>query len=81
MGMTRNYYEIVDDLTKGILTPALAARARAAVNELLTSNECMQSEIVRLRRQIEALEMKEEEKLADLREGNRAPYRGGKYDY
>lgn len=81
MGMTRNYYEIIDDLNKGILTPALAARARAAISELLQFNELNNSEIVRLRRQIEALEMKEEEKLEDLREGNRAPYRGGKYDY
>lgn len=75
--MTRNYNEIIDDLRRCALSPALAARAKAAITELLQMHELDQSEIVRLRRQIEALEMKEEEKLADLREGNRAPYRGG----
>ena len=75
MSMTRNYYEILDDLKQCVLTPALAERARAALAELLTANECMQAEIIRLRRQIEAMERKEEERLADLREGNRSPYR------
>ena len=75
MSMTRNYYEILDDLKHCALSPALAARAKSAIEELLTLRELDQSEIVRLRRQIEALEMKEEEKLKDLREGNRAPYR------
>ena len=72
------YNEIIDDLRRQILTPALAARAKAAIEELLHLHELDQSEIVRLRRMVE---MKEEEELEDLREGNRAPYRGGKYDY
>lgn len=79
MSMTRNYHEILDDLKHCILTPALAAKAKGAIEELLQMHELDQSEIVRLRRQIEALEMKEEERIEDLREGNRAPYRGGKY--
>ena len=78
MSMTRNYHEILDDLKKCVLTPALAARAKSAIEELLTIHELDQSEIVRLRRMVE---MKEEEKWQDLGEGNRSPYRGGKYDY
>lgn len=79
MSMTRNYHELIDDL-RFFKDRPLIARAAKAIEELLTIHELDQSEIVRLRRQIEALEMKEEEKLADLREGNRSPYnRGGKY--
>lgn len=70
-----NYYEIMDDLQRGLCAPALAKRARAAIRELLTMHELDQAEIVRLRRQIEVLQMGEEEKLEDLREGNRSPYR------
>ena len=67
------YNEIIDDLRRQILTPALAAnRAKAAIEELLHLHELDQSEIVRLRRTVE---MKEDEKWEDLREGNRAPYR------
>ena len=79
MTMTRNYHEIIDDLKRCALSPALAARAKAAISELLTIHELDQSEIVRLRRMVE---MKEDEKWEDLHEGNRSPYnRGGKYDY
>lgn len=70
--MSRNYYEIIDDLKRGVCTPALANRAKAAIEELLHLHELDQSEIVRLRRTVE---MKEDEKWRDLREGNRAPYR------
>lgn len=66
------YNEIIDDLRRQILTPALAAKAKAAIEELLQMHELDQSEIVRLRRQVE---MKEDEKWRDLREGNRSPYR------
>lgn len=59
MGMTRNYHEVIDDLRRCALSPALAARAKGAIEELLQLHELDQSEIVRLRRQIEALEMKE----------------------
>lgn len=50
------YREIIDDLRKGVLSPALAARAAKAIDELLHIHELDQSEIVRLRRQIEARE-------------------------
>lgn len=78
MSQTRNYHEIIDDLKRCVLTPALAARAKSVIEELLQLHELDQSEIVRLRRM---LEMKEEEKWEDLKTGNRSPYRGGKYDY
>lgn len=74
--MSYKYNEIIDDLRRQILTPALAHRAKGAIEELLYTHELDQSEIVRLRRMAE---MTEDEKLEDLREGNRAPYRGGKY--
>lgn len=51
-----NYKEITDDLRKGVLSPALAARAAKAIDELMTLRTLDQSEIVRLRRQIEARE-------------------------
>ena len=72
MTMTRNYHEIIDDLKRCALSPALAARAKGAIEELLQMHELDQSEIIRLRRMVE---MTEEEKIEDLREGNRAPYR------
>lgn len=53
--MSRNYYEIIDDLRSQVLTPALAARAKNAIVELLHMHELDQSEIVRLRRQIDFL--------------------------
>ena len=74
MSMTRNYHELIDDL-RMFPDRALMMRAASAIEELLVANECLQSEVVLRRRQIEAMEMKEEEKLADLREGNRSPYR------
>ena len=71
MSMTRNYPELINDLRMFPDRP-LMARAAKAIDELLTMHELDQSEIVRLRRQVE---MKEDEKWQDLREGNRAPYR------
>ena len=56
MGMSRNYYEIIDDLRRQVLSPALAAKAKAAIEELLTVHELDQTEIVRLRRMVEARE-------------------------
>lgn len=53
----------------------LMERAKKAVEELLTMHRLDQGEIVRLRRQIEVLQMDEYEKLADLREGSREPYK------
>ena len=69
------YDEILDDLKRGVLTPATAAKAKNAINELLTLRQLDQAEIVRLRRQIEVLQMSDEAKLSDLREGNRSPYK------
>lgn len=54
--MSRNYYEIIEDLRQQVLTPALAARAKNAIEELLHMHELDQSEIVRLRRQVEVLQ-------------------------
>ena len=53
----------------------LMERAKAAIIELVGLHCYDMSEIARLRRQIEVLQMGEEEKLEDLREGNRSPYR------
>lgn len=72
-----SYEELLDDLKRGAINGALANRARKAIEELLTMHQLDQAEIVRLRRQIEVLQMSEEEKLADLKEGNRAAYRRG----
>lgn len=58
MSMPRNYYEIIDDLRRCALSPALAARAKAAITELLQMHELDQAEIVKLRRMVE---MKEDE--------------------
>ena len=65
--MSRNYYEIIDDLRRQALAPALAHRAKSAIEELLHMHELDQSEIVRLRRQIEAIEMerKDSEKIVE----------------
>ena len=52
---TKNYDEIIDDLAKGIVSPALAARAKNAIRELLTLHQLDQAEIVRLRREIERM--------------------------
>lgn len=54
--MSRNYYEIIDDLKRGAINGALANRAKAAIEELLHMHELDQSEIVRLRRQVEAMQ-------------------------
>lgn len=52
--MSRHYGEIIDDLKRGAINGALVKRAANAIEELLTMHELDQSEIVRLRRQIEA---------------------------
>ena len=73
--MSRNYYEIIDDLNKGVMNKAVAARAKKAIEELLMVHELDQSEIVRLRRMVEAMETSDEKKIEDIKEGNRSPYR------
>ena len=70
--MSYKYNEIIDDLRRQIMSPALAARAKGAIEELLYQHELDQSEIIRLRRMVE---MKEDEKWQELKDGNRAPYR------
>lgn len=50
------YDEIITDLRICALTPALAARAKKAIEELLHMHELDQREIVRLRRQVEVLQ-------------------------
>ena len=54
--MSYKYNEIVDDLRRQVLSPALAHRAKGAIEELLQMHELDQSEIVRLRRQVEILQ-------------------------
>lgn len=53
--------EIIDDLRRGALSPALAARAAKEIEELLEIHQLDLAEIVRLRRQIEVLQMGEGE--------------------
>ena len=68
------YKELVNDL-RMFPDRALMMRAAKAIEELLLVHQLDQSEIVRLRRQIEVLKMAEEDKWEDLGEGNRAAYR------
>lgn len=56
MSLSRSYEEIIDDLRRQILTPALAHRAKGAIEELLHIHELDQAEIVRLRRMIGVME-------------------------
>lgn len=51
-----NYEELLDDLKRGVLTPAVAKRAAAAIKELVQLRQLDQAEIIRLRRWIERLE-------------------------
>ena len=74
MGMRRNYYEIIDDLKRGVCTPALANRARAAIEELLQMHELDQSEIVRLRRLAEARGETREEREARYKRREFTPF-------
>lgn len=69
------YEELIDDLKLSIASPATLARARKAIEELLAIHRLDQSEIVRLRRQIEVLQMSDEAKIEDIREGVREAYR------
>lgn len=51
-----NYEEIIDDLKRGVLTPAVAKRAAAAIKELVQMHQLDQAEMTRLRRWIGRLE-------------------------
>lgn len=68
------YAELLDDI-KFFRDKPLLARAGKAIEELLLLHQLDQTEIVMLRRQIEVLQMSEEEKQTDLGEGNRSPYK------
>ena len=70
----KNYNELINDL-RMFPDRALMMRAAKALEELLTIHQLDQAEIVMLRRQIEVLQMSEEEKQKDLGEGNRSPYK------
>ena len=70
----KNYEELIDNL-KMFRDRPLIAQAAKAIRELLNIHQLDQAEIVRLRRQIEVLQMSEEEKPQDLKEGNRSPYK------
>ena len=70
----KNYQELIEDLRMFKDRP-LMARAAKAIEELLQLHYLDLSEIKRLNRQIEVLQMSEEEKLQDLKEGNRSPYK------
>lgn len=51
-----NYDELIEDLKRGAVTPAVAKRAAAAIKELVQMHQLDQAELVRLRRWIERLE-------------------------
>lgn len=74
--MSNSYVHLLDDLEKMGRGDALHARCRSVIRELLTMHQLDQAEIVRLRRQVEALqEMVEGKALVEIRDGNRAAYR------
>ena len=52
-----SYEELLDDLKLRVASPATLARARKAIEELLAIHRLDQSEIIRLRRQVEVLQM------------------------
>ena len=72
--MSYKYNEIIDDLRRQILTPALANRAKKAIEDLLQMHELDQSEIVRLRRMVEAREETREERKARYKRREFTPF-------
>ena len=51
-----NYEELLDDLKRGVLTPAVAKRAAAAIEELVQMRQLDMAEMFWLRRMIERLD-------------------------
>lgn len=51
-----NFEEIINDLKRGAISPALTKRAAAAIEELVQMRQLDQAELIRLRRWIERLE-------------------------
>lgn len=69
-----NYEELVSDLNMFRDRPLMARSARA-IKELLDLNQRCKEEIDRLNKQIRILQMSDEEKIQDIKEGIRCAYR------
>lgn len=69
-----NYEELVSDLNMFRDRPLMARSARA-IEELLDLNQRCKEEIARLNEQIRILQMSDEEKIQDIKEGIRCVYR------
>lgn len=69
-----NYEELVSDLNMFRDKPLMARSARA-IEELLDLNQRCKEEIARLNEQIRILQMSDEEKIQDIKEGIRCVYR------
>lgn len=69
-----NYEELVSDLNMFRDRPLMARSARA-IKELLDLNQRCKEEIDRLNKQIRILQMSDEEKIQDIKEGIRCVYR------
>lgn len=69
-----NYEELVSDLNMFRDRPLMARSARA-IEELLDLNQRCKEEIARLNEQIKVLQMSDEEKIQDIKEGIRCVYR------
>lgn len=69
-----NYEELVSDLNMFRDRPLMARSARA-IEELLDLNKRCNEEIARLNQQIRILQMSDEEKIQDIKEGIRCVYR------
>ena len=65
-----NYEELVSDLNMFRDRPLMARSARA-IEELLDLNQRCKEEIARLNEQIKVLQMSDEEKIQDIKEGIR----------
>lgn len=51
-----NYDELIDDLKREIISPAVAKKAAKAIRELLDMHQMDRAEIIQLRRWIGAVE-------------------------
>lgn len=69
-----NYEELISDLNMFKDRP-LMARSAKAIEELLDLNQRCKEEIARLNEQIRVLQMSDEEKIKDIKEGVRCVYR------
>lgn len=69
-----NYEELVNDLNMFRDRPLMARSARA-IEELLDLNQRCKEEIARLNEHIRILQMSDEDKIQDIKEGIRCVYR------